>query len=171
MKPQGQNYHWQWTVEKAGYRDGDGVFGWWLNTGSNRIWIEHEKTALMLKDDFHQTISRLREKVTELERQNELLTDGILLEKEAAVSATDPQGRKTSSLFDPSQECPFCYLWHNPEKSSCHEHDGTKLILIRQRGPILEGEISVPSGGNQGAPPVNPKETPNEGSSAMEESK
>lgn len=35
-----------------------------------------------------------------------------------------------------SRECPFCHLLHNPEKSDCHTHDGTRSILIRRKGPI-----------------------------------
>lgn len=35
-----------------------------------------------------------------------------------------------------SETCPFCNLLHNPEKSDCHSHDGTRSILIRRKGPI-----------------------------------
>lgn len=47
-----------------------------------------------------------------------------------------------ASLFDPLDVCPFCKLWHNPEKTSCDRHDGEKMQRIRRKGPITAEELA-----------------------------
>lgn len=51
--------------------------------------------------------------------------------------------RENASLFDASNVCPFCKLWHNPEKSNCDYHDGKKIVQIRKHKPITAGELET----------------------------